>query len=279
MSFNAYYNGEFKSIEDIHIPLTDRAVFFGDGIYDAAIGRNGKIFMLDEHIERFFSNLNYIGLPFSYSPVQLKKLLLEIVRLSDEKSYFVYFQLSRYSKNRVHAFPESEKSNLLITVTPFTLADEDKKVKLIIDEDRRHALCNIKTINLLPAVLASHRADLCGADETIFTKNGIVTECSHSNVHIIKNSVLFTHPLDSSILPGISRMHLLSLCRKLGVNYIERPFSVKELIEADEVLVTSSSKLAVLASEIEGKIFDEKKDSLGKMLAKAMREEYLALTL
>lgn len=278
MYLNSYYNGEFKNKDDIRIGLSDRAIFFGDGIYDAAIGRNGKIFMLDEHIERFFKNLNFLEIPFSHSRSELKELILKTVTLSSELSYFVYFQLTRYSEERLHSYPASNLSNLLITVSPFNLADSAKRLKLITVDDKRHSLCNIKTLNLLPAVLASHQAEMQGADEAVFIKDKIVTECSHSNIHIIRDSVLITHPLDNSILPGISRLHLLNVCERLGIKYIEKKFTVDDMLSADEVIVTSSSKLAMPVYKINETEFPKKRNSLGNLLTKTMRNDYLMAT-
>lgn len=278
MSINAYYNGEFKNRNEIRIPLTDRAIFFGDGIYDAAIGRNGKVFMLDEHIERFFSNIRFLGLPFLLSQCELRKLILKTVGLSGEKSYFVYFQLTRFSEERAHAYPKSNRSNLLITVSPFRLAEKDKRLKLVLQPDVRHKLCYVKTVNLLPAVMASHYAEQCGADETVFYKDNTVTECSHSNIHIVKDSVLMTHPLDGSILPGIAREHLLSVCKKHGIEYRECKFSVEDMLSADEVIVTSSSKLAIPAEKIENVCFEKKSNSIADLISEKMREDFINAT-
>lgn len=279
MNVNAYYNGEFKHRDEIRIPLTDRALFFGDGIYDAAIGRNGKIFMLDEHIDRFLSNAAAIDIPLPCTRTELKRILLKTVMLSGETTYFVYFQLSRFSEERVHAAPPTEKSNILVTVSPFKLFDKNKRLRLITYEDIRHGMCNVKTLNLVPAVLSSKNAAEAGADEAVFVRNGIVTECSHSNIHIVKRGKIITHPLDRHILPGISRMHMLSVCDRLSIPYEERKFPLSELMDADEVLVTSSSKLALSAFDIDGKIYDNSESDIAQRICKRMRDDFLAQTL
>ena len=279
MKINSYYNGEFKNKSDISIPLTDRAVFFGDGIYDAAIGRNGKVFMLQEHIERFTSNAAALGIPLKQTSDELKRLVLKTVLLSRESSYFVYFQLSRYSEERIHAAPKSGGSNLLITVTPFTLCDKSKRVRLVTAEDIRHTMCNVKTLNLLPAVLSSTVAAAAGADEAVLVRDGTVTECSHSNVHVVKDGRIITHPLDRYILPGLSRKHMLSVCDRLGIPYEERAFSVKEMLDADEVFVTSSSKLALPVEQIDGTKYGTEHSGTVAKICKAMRDDFLIYTL
>ena len=278
MAYNAYYNGEFKNKSDISVSLTDRALFFGDGIYDAAIGRNGKIFMLDAHLDRFISNAKALAIPLLPTRSELEETILKTVELSGEKSYFVYFQLSRFSEERVHAAKKVQKSNLLITVTQFSLCDENKILSLIIRNDVRHSLCHIKTLNLIPSVISSMEALEAGADEAVFIRDGIVTECSHSNIHIVKNGTVITHPTDCHILPGISRAHMLSVCRRLKIPYEEREFSADELLSADEVIVTSSSKLALPVQHIADKVYNLSEGNVSRRICKAMRCDYLNAT-
>ncbi len=275
MNCNAYYNGSFTAADKILIPLSDRAIFFGDGIYDAAIGRNGKIFMLKEHLARFFLNAERLGIPLTMSKSELGSLLLELVsRSGGTCDCFVYFQLSRFSKKRTHAYPDTKESNLLATVTPIELPPENKRLKLITSPDVRHSLCHIKTVNLLPAVLASKEAERAGADEAVFIKNGTVTECAHSNIHFIKDGALHTHPADSSILPGIAREHLFKICKRLGIPVFERKFTLSELACSDSVLVTSTSKLCLIADTLDGKPLKSDKIGAALRICSEMRRDY-----
>lgn len=278
MQFDAYYNGLFTNRESIKIPLNDRAVFFGDGVYDAAIGRNGKIFLLDDHINRFFDNADAIDIPLNLSKSELKDILIRLAESSQHECYFLYFQLSRYSESRTHAYPKTKKSNLLITVSSQPLPDVEKRLKLTLANDVRHELCHIKTLNLLPSVMAAQKAETLGKDETVFHRAGTVTECSHSNVHIISNGVLITHPLNHHILPGISRKHMLEVCRNLEIPVRERAFSVYELYKADEVIVTSSTKLGVLASEVDYVKYQPNDVSTGTKICKQMLNDFIEAT-
>ena len=194
-------------------------------------------------------------------------------------AYFLYFQLSRFSEKRIHAYPDTEKSNLLVTLSPIPLTSPDATLKLILREDVRYKLCYIKTLNLLPSVIASREADELSANETVFSRDGIITECAHSNVHIIKDGKLITHPLDEYILPGIARAHLLKVCREKNIPYEERYYTEKELFEADEVLVTSSSKLCARASSVEKKSYVLNGDSLGSLLCHAVYDDFMRQTL
>ena len=278
MHINAYYNGVFTNRDEVRISLTDRAVFFGDGIYDAAIGANGKIFMLDDHVDRFFTNAKTLDIPVSMTKDELKSILLFLAGTSPHKCYFVYFQLTRFSEERVHSYPDTSRSNLLVTVTDQEPPRLNKRLKLTLAKDIRHEMCNVKTLNLIPSILASHKAVTQGCDEAVLHRNGTVTECAHSNVHIVSNGVIITHPLDNHILPGISRKHMLSVCKRLGISVIERAFSVYELYKADEVLVSSSSKLVAIAESIGNIVFPPQKSGIGELICREMTEDFIKFT-
>ncbi len=274
MSGFAYYDGSFGRREDIRIPLSNRSIFFGDAVYDAAIGEGGKIFQLEEHVERFLGNCAYLG----YSPVpsfdELTGLLLEAVRRAGLESYFLYFQLSRALTERRHSAADVNETGLLITVDEFTLPSPDKRLKLILAEDKRYGYCNVKTVNLLPNVLYSTEAERRGADEAVLHRCGTVTECAHSNVSILKDGALITHPTDSRILPGITRATLLGLCRSLNIPCIERGFTKEELFFADEVLITSTSKLCLAAESIDGIPVGGGAPRLTEEICHRMQEKY-----
>ena len=270
-----YYDGRFRNAARPFIPLSDRAVFFGDGIYDAAIAKGGRIFMLEEHLERFLENAAALEIPLPESEDRLRQILLKIAKAAaGDGVSFIYFQLSRYGRRRAHAVSDEGRSNLLITASSLTLKPPCETVSLIRYPDLRHGICNRKTLNLLISVMAAREAEKRGADEAVFVRDGLVTECSHSNVHILKDGVLLTHPTNERILPGISRRHMLSVAGEMGIPIIERPFSEQELAEADEVLVTSTSKLALRARSYEGHLYRTEKDSLGEAIALKMRRDF-----
>lgn len=277
MSFS-FYNGTYAPTEEIKIPLNDRSLYFGDGIYDAAIGRGGKIFLLDEHLDRLFGNAPKLFIPISYTRSELADILLETVRLSGYDSYFVYFQITRNGGKRNHIADSSFGSNLLVTVSEQPPPAENYSLKLVTFEDKRFEYCDIKTLNLLPSVLASTYAHGRGCDEAVFHRADTVTECAHSNLSILKDGVLYTHPTDSHILPGITRRHLILAAKKLGISVKEEPFTLEELTNADEILVTSTTKLIAGANLLDGKpVGGGDTDNL-KRLSKALLDEYFSET-
>ena len=252
----AYYNGSFMPIDEVRIPLTDRAIFFGDGIYEALLAKDGKAHLLREHIDRFFRNLYFMGIDFDMSPARLCALVNEAIRLSGEEVAFVYFQLSKFAEVRIHACPKTDKYNLLMTVTKQALPSKNRRIRLVTHPDLRYQYCNVKTLNLLPSVIASEYAERKGAGEAVLCRGDTVTECAHSNISIMKNGTLYTHPNCNLILPGIARAALLSECKKLDIPICEKAFTKNELYEADAALVTSSTKICMLAESVDGKKFE-----------------------
>ncbi|MBP5166956.1 MAG: aminotransferase class IV [Oscillospiraceae bacterium] len=250
-----YFNGEIGPLEEMKIPMTARSVYFGDGVYDAAMIANGVVFDLEDHLDRFYNSLRLLDIRnFAFDREQLKKELLRTAAEAEGDVLLLYWQADRGSWPRQHRYPpEDVKANLLITVTPKKLADIRLPVKLITAEDTRYLHCNVKTLNLIPNVMANQKAAEAGCDEAVFHRGSIVTEGSYSNVSILSAGRLITHPADELILPGISRKHLLGLAGKLGVECVEREFTLDEMFGADEVFITGSTTLVRRADSIDGK--------------------------
>lgn len=273
-----YYNGIFGEIEEMSIPMNDRVCFFGDGVYDATYSRNYKIFTLDEHIDRLYNSASLLGMNIAETKEEMKAILNEMVSKMDTGENFVYWQVTRGSGIRNHVFPENAKTNLWITISPRDIVDTYKKVKLITMEDTRFLHCNIKTLNLIPSVIASEKAKQKGCDETVFHRGERVTECAHSNVHIIKDGVFRTAPTDNLILPGIARAHLIKACRKLDIPVSETPFTVSELMDADEIIISSAGSLCLATEEIDGKNVGGKAPELLRKLQDEVLREFMEET-
>lgn len=269
-----YYNGKYGLLEEMTIPMNDRVSFFGDGVYDAGPSRNYNIFALDEHIDRFFGNAEKLEIKMPVTKQELSDILNELVLKLDSGEQFVYYQVTRGTGIRNHVFTEGP-GNLWITLTPQVLSDGKPPLQLITEEDTRFLHCDIKTLNLIPSVIASEHAKRAGCQEAVFYRpGGRVTECAHSNVHILKNGTLCTAPTDNLILPGIARAHLIKMCRTLGIPVSEEPFYLNDLMDADEVLVTSSSNLCRFADKIDGKKVGGKDPELLETIRASLMKEF-----
>lgn len=273
-----YYNGTIGLIEEMKIPMTDRVCFFGDGVYDATYARNHKIFAIEDHLDRFYNSAGFLKIEIPMEREELKATLEEMVNKVDDGEQFVYWQVTRGNKGlRNHAFPEG-KASLWITIEPRKIVDIHKKVKLITMEDIRFLICNIKTLNLIPSVMAAEATKEAGCDECIFHRNGRVTECAHSNVSIIKDGKFITAPTDRLILPGISRKHILQFCREFDIPVLEQPYTIDDLMNADEVVVTSSGQLCLQAIEVDGKPVGGKAPEILEKLQNAYLEKFMRET-
>ena len=269
-----YYNGEIGLQEDLKVPFLERVSFYGDGVYDATMALDGVVVFAEDHLDRFFNSCKNMEIDPGISREELHRLLTELVAKCDGDYQFVYWQVTRGTAPREHSFPGGP-SNLWVMITP---EEKDlrpsEKVELITAEDTRFFHCNTKTLNLLPNVIAAQRAKESGAYESVFVRDGNVTECAHSNVHILKDGCFVTHQADNLILPGIARKHLLMACERLGIPAEERPFTVEELMDADEVIVSSSSTPGMAVSAIDGKAVGGKAGELFERLQHSAADEF-----
>ncbi|MDO4938354.1 MAG: aminotransferase class IV [Lachnospiraceae bacterium] len=255
MNLFGYYNGKYGDIEALTVPFQNRALYFGDGCYDASFIVEGRVLFIQDHIDRFFNSMAAIKIRPDFSKEDLKELIEECARRSGTAYGLMYWQCDRGTAPRQHCFPpESVKPDLLISVNEKDgMPDVVSPGTAITFEDKRGFYCNIKTLNLLPNVLANQAAKEANVSEAIFVRpDGTVTEGSHTNVCIIKNRKLITHEDGEMVLPGITRKYIMKLAREASVDVEERSFSKKELMEADEIFITGSSTFTKRIMSVDG---------------------------
>lgn len=269
----AYYNGKIGRIDEVQAPITDRGFYFGDGVYDAAMVNNKKIFELEDHLDRFYNSLKLLRIEPPMQRDELTKTLNELVsQLDSDAPHMLYWQSTRAVAHRMHAFPKGGKTSLMAFSEPCGLDRQDHPYKLISVEDTRFLHCNIKTLNLIPNCMAMQQAVEAGCDEVVFHRGDRVTEGAHSGLAILKDGVFCTPPADNLILPSITRKHFLTLCDKLGVPTRIAPFTVDELKNADEVMILSTGTHCVGACELDGKPLGGKDPALLDKLQKAYQQ-------
>ncbi len=273
-----YYNGTVGELDEMSVPMLDRACYFGDGVYDVTYSRNHIIYALEEHVDRFFASAALLSIEPPMTREELCELLSSLVKKLDCGEQWVYFQLSRGTAPRSHAFPEGARANLWIMLKPAGIKDTYAPMRCITMEDTRFYHCNIKTLNLLPNVLATQATVEAGVDECILHRGETVTECAHSNLSILKEGVLITHPANELILAGTGRAHLMAECRAQGIAVKERPYTLAEMLDADEVLITSASALCIRVSEVDGKPVGGKAAAVVRALQDALYADFMNKT-
>ncbi len=274
-----YYNGTYGPLETMTVPMNDRACYFGDGIFEVAYVRNYRIYSAEEHMDRLYESARELGIRIPLTKEEFLQLLSELVRKVDSHEQLLYWQVSRGTAMRAHAPEEELCGNIWVTIRPKKLASTYEPMKLITVEDKRFYFCHMKTLNLLPTVLASQEAQRRGADEAIFHRSGRVTECAHSNISIIQeDGSVKTAPADHLILAGIARGHFLRTCREFGVPVYEEPYTVEELMRAREVIVTSSGTLCRPAVSVDGVPVGGRSPELLRRLQDALFRDFLQKT-
>lgn len=275
MKHVGYYNGEIGPLEEMKIPMLDRAVFFGDGCYDAAMYEHNHIFALEDHLDRFYSSCRLLEIDFDMPRDVLAAELQKCIDANELSQGMIYWQCSRGTGLRAHNFPPSDvKPNLLIFTMPDEIVPMDRTFKLISREDTRFLHCNIKTLNLIPSVIAYQRCIEAGCDETVLHRKGRVTECAHSNVLILKNGTLLTPPRDNLILPGITLKHLIMLAEENHIPVKETEFTLEELKNADEIIISNSGAFCIQAVELDGEAIGGKDPVTLKILQDAYMKFY-----
>ncbi len=274
-----YYNGVFGELDKMTVPMLDRAYYFGDGIYDAAYCRNYKIYALREHVARFFAGAAALGLHLPYTEQQTEYLLQELARHLDEGDSFVYWQASRGSALREHVPPRDLQANVSVMIVPRKIKPRDTVYRLRSAEDKRHFLCQYKSLSLLAGVLAAEQAASAGGDEALLYRlmpdgRKRITECAHSNVCALIDGALVCPPADRLILAGVARQHLMDACREIGVPVREEVLWMEDLLVAQEVLTTASGALCARVCEIDGIAVGGKADALTRQLQTMLYDAY-----
>ncbi len=242
----AYVNGRYLPQSQAAVHIEDRGNQFADGVYEVMKVVDGRLSDGDRHLARLQRSLASLRIAPPVSEAVLRQIVLETVRRNRLREATVYIQISRGVAPRDHAFPKNPVPSLIVTAKRMKRPDPKayaEGVRCVTAPDIRWLKCEIKSVSLLPNVLARQEAREAGAYEAWLTREGgLVTECSASNCYIVDaEGVLRTHPLSPLILGGVTRSVVLELARREGIPVDERPFTLAELAEAREAILTSTS--------------------------------------
>ena len=272
-----YFNGDYIPKEDVSISPDDRGFLLADGVYEVLRTYGGKMFRAGSHARRLARSLRELRMsgPSEQDLICITSELLQRNHL-DRGDAKIYVQVTRGSAPRRHSFPDK--------VTPPTVYAEaslfrsvkekwDLGVRIILVPDIRWARCDIKSVALLPNVLASQRAKESGAEEAIFVREGTVTEGAHTNFCAVFDGELVTHPLNNLILAGVTRGVVLDLCRGLGVPFRESPIPERELRQARELMILGTTTEIMPVVQVDDwRVGDGMPGPVTRRLQRAFRE-------
>lgn len=248
------FNGHIVGREKAIIHIEDRGFQFGEGVYEVIRIYNGKPFTLKEHIDRLYASAQKIYMEIPYSKQEVTDLIINLLEQESASTCNLYLQISRGVVPRNHVIPETASPTLIGYLMPGTRPVDLMKTggKAVITEDLRWHYCDIKSISLLGAVLAKKKATDAGCLEAILHRDGIITEGSSTNIWMVQNGKLFTHPANQFILNGITRQKVISLLDFNQLPYEETGFTVEQLQNADELFLTSTTMEIIPIVEVDG---------------------------
>jgi D-alanine transaminase len=252
MSRISYVNGRYLPQRDASVHVEDRGYQFSDGVYEVCEVRGGHIIDQRRHLARLKRSLAELGIAMPMSETALAIVMRECVRRNRVRDGIVYLQITRGVARRDHAFPPlGTAPSIVVTARTLNVAGNERiaaeGLAVITVPDNRWERVDIKSISLLPNVLAKQAARGRGAKEAWFVDgNGHVTEGSSSNAWIVTmGGTVVTRPADNGILRGITRSVLLDVIKAQGLKLEERPFTVEEAYGAREAFLTSASQIVM----------------------------------
>ncbi len=270
-----FLNGIFVDKDKAFVSVMDRGFLFGDGVYEVIPVYNRKLLKPIEHLNRLQKSLDSVSIKNPYNESEWLDILIKLMSYSISDDQSIYLQITRGSDTkRVHTYKDLKpsiyiESNVLKTRTK---KEVSKGYSAITMKDIRWDRCNIKSTSLLANILYSQEAKKANAEEAILHKNNVITEGSTSNVFLIKNGVLFTHPAGSKILSGITREMVLESAKSINIIVKEEACNLDDIYDCDEVWISSSTRGIIPITKIDDKLLNN--GVVGK-LWKGVYEDYL----
>lgn len=243
-----YFNGQWVAPEEAKISAFDRGFLFGDGVYEVIPAFNRHLFGAEAHLDRLTRSLEQIEIQDPLTRVQWREVLNRLVSECPGDDVSIYIQVTRGAPaKRDHAYPNPPVTPTVLAsasvITPLSTEIRLRGAKAITVPDLRWGRCDIKSVNLLPNIMARQQAANAGAIEAIMVREGIALEGAASNLFAVINGELLTAPLGPHILGGVTRNRLVDMVREQRlIPLLESPIPFDRLFDATEVFMTSSTR-------------------------------------
>ena len=251
-----FLNGEWMPVEDAKISVLDRGFIFGDGVYDVVPVYDHKLFRFDAHMARLERGLKELRIPNPFDRPGWLDRIRRLVASQTASDQIVYIQVTRGVAMRDHVMPQD------ITPTVFAMANvmklpsaaqREQGVACVTADDFRWEKAHIKSTSLLGSVLARQISFDAGAVETVMFRHGFLSEASASNVWVVKRSTVVGPPRDNLVLAGIRYDLIEEICRAAGLAFELRPIPRQEVLEADELILSSATREVLAVVTLDGK--------------------------
>lgn len=252
-----YLNGQFLPRAEAKLSVDERGFFFGDGVYEVTRVVRGRLFEWDRHARRLARGLRELRIDAGLSLDGIGALHERVVaenRMTEGQGT-VYLQVTRGAAPRTHHFPPAgTPATVFLSATPFVPPNEQRArgVAVVTYPDYRWTRCDLKTVNLLPAVMAKQFATDHGAFEAVFLRDAVVTEGSHTNVFGVIGDEVRTYPNSNYVLPGVTRDVVVELAREMGIPVSETPIYRHEIAQLEECFLTGTTSDVMPVVAIDG---------------------------
>jgi D-alanine transaminase len=251
-----YLNGDYLPEDEAKISIFDRAVLFGDAVYEVAGVIDGKLIDFDSHMQRFHRSLGELDIPVPLERDQILTAFHKLVELNQVTEGLVYMQVTRGEADRDFVW-QGELKPTVFMFTQDKISGENNAAKTGVHlksvDDIRWARRDIKSVNLLGQVLAKKAASDAGAYEALMVDtDGYITECGATSFFIVTGDLLLTRPVNNNILSGITRKTIVALCNKHGIRLVETRFKLEEALQADEAFISGASSYLLPVVQIDG---------------------------
>ncbi len=271
-----YLNGEFLPADEAKISIFDRAVTFGDAVYEVAGVLDGRLVDFEHHMQRYANSLRQLAIESPLSDSEIRAAFRQLVERNDLDEGLVYMQVTRGEAERDFVWPDDITPNVFIFTQVKSSSENDaaeRGVALASAPDIRWARRDIKSVNLLGQVLAKRLAHDAGAYEALMIdSDGFVTECGSTSFFIVRDELVLTRPLNRDILPGVTRRAVVELCTRHGLRLVESRFALDDALDADEAFISGASSYVLPVVKIDDRIIGDGRP--GK-LTRRVREIYL----
>jgi D-alanine transaminase len=239
-----YLNGHFSPLKEIAISPDDRGFLFGDGVYEVIRAYHGVPAFWAEHFTRLVRSAREIRLPFFIEPSDFQSLLSCGLQQCGYHEGKIYIQVTRGVAPREHVFPSQGAPTVFASFRKMIALPaeiRERGVSVITSPDIRWDRCDIKSLNLLPNVLAKQQAQEANAFEAIFVRDGLVKEGATSNIFVVHDGVLMTPERNQFVLAGVTQQQIVTLAQATGREVLFRPISISELLQSDEVFLVGTT--------------------------------------